>query len=448
MKTDDKLLAKSRYRGHEISLLDHTIHVMDAAEALFGTAAGPTRLGRCWLRFFQLNPDLWPRFHANLLAACALHDWGKANDGFQDEVRGKRGCQAIRHEHLSALLIGLPQVSKWLDSAVPKLDLPIVVSAVLTHHLKAAFDPSKLYGFGNAENRRNGFRLLVNGELPSLSAAIADRLRLPPLDLNEVPAIWDFDGTARPVRKMRDDLKKGVLGLLANVSRSDPRRKMLVAVRAALIAADAAGSGAIRRAHETNQEPSLVAWIAERFSAAKLLDENGIWEKVIDPRVNELKRLGRWRDAGDGKGGWTDFQLDAGDAEKLPARALLLAPCGSGKTLAAWRWIAARAAEQPVARVLFLYPTRATAKEGFKDYVSWAPDADAALMHGTAELIWKTCSTTNPTLATAGATKRNAACSRWRSGRSAFSRPPSISSSPSCSTATGRLAYCRYWPTP
>ncbi len=34
--------------------------------------------------------------------------------------------------------------------------------------------------------------------------------------------------------------------------------------------------------------------------------------------------------------------------------------------------------------MIFLYPTRATATEGFKDYVSWAPEADAKLMHGTA----------------------------------------------------------------
>ena len=37
-----------------------------------------------------------------------------------------------------------------------------------------------------------------------------------------------------------------------------------------------------------------------------------------------------------------------------------------------------------MARVLFLYPTRATATEGFRDYVAWAPEEDAALAHGTA----------------------------------------------------------------
>ena len=76
-----------------------------------------------------------------------------------------------------------------------------------------------------------------------------------------------------------------------------------------------------------------------------------------------------------------DFQERAGTLEE---RALLLAPCGSGKTFAAWRWIASRLEKRPAARVLFLYPTRATATEGFRDYIAWAPEEDAALAHGTA----------------------------------------------------------------
>lgn len=380
MKTYDKLLAKSHRGGNEITLLEHTIHVMDAAEALFGTAAGPTRLGRCWLRFFKLGADAWPTFHANLLAACALHDWGKANDGFQDEMEGKRGSQAIRHEHLSALLIGLPQVTNWLEAAEPKLDVPVVLSAVLTHHLKAAFDATKRYGFGAVENAKRQFRPLLLNPFRELAAMIATRLKLGPLDLKSVPASWTFDTGHPTVRDMRDRVKKDVLeSLRGDFTKNPARRRMLVAVRAALIAADGAGSGLIR------EGKTISNWIAEQFDHRGALDGQAIWDKVIRPRIEQLSALGRWKDAGDGKRGWTDFQLDAGNPEKLPARALLLAPCGAGKTLAAWQWIAARAAEHAVARVLFLYPTRATAKEGFKDYVSWAPDADAALVHGTAE---------------------------------------------------------------
>ena len=52
-----------------------------------------------------------------------------------------------------------------------------------------------------------------------------------------------------------------------------------------------------------------------------------------------------------------------------------------GKTIAAWRWAEAQAKTHAFGRVIFLYPTRGTSTEGFRDYVSWAPDA--ALVHGT-----------------------------------------------------------------
>jgi CRISPR-associated endonuclease/helicase Cas3 len=106
-----------------------------------------------------------------------------------------------------------------------------------------------------------------------------------------------------------------------------------------------------------------------------MIDARYIQENVIAPRISAIERT---------RGAhfcWNDFQEAASN---LGDRALLLAPCGAGKNLAAWRWIAGRLAERPVARVLFLYPTRGTATEGFRDYVSWAPETEAALLHGTA----------------------------------------------------------------
>jgi CRISPR-associated endonuclease/helicase Cas3 len=87
-----------------------------------------------------------------------------------------------------------------------------------------------------------------------------------------------------------------------------------------------------------------------------------------------LKDAGRWR-------GYQDFQQQA---STLGARALLIAGCGAGKTLAAWIWAAAQLDTHRASRVLFLYPTRATATEGFRDYVSWAGPEEAALSTGTA----------------------------------------------------------------
>ena len=68
----------------------------------------------------------------------------------------------------------------------------------------------------------------------------------------------------------------------------------------------------------------------------------------------------------------------------MPPRTLMIAPCGAGKTLAAWRWIGAQLESSTRSRVIFLYPTRATATEGFRDYVAHAPEADASLLTGTA----------------------------------------------------------------
>lgn len=377
MKAYDILLAKAPRAGRRnITLLDHTLQVMDAAEALFGTAAKPTRLGLCWLRFFKLPAEVWPAFNANLLVACALHDWGKANDGFQDQLLGT-GNQAIRHEHLSALLIALPEVNAWLAAAEPKLDIPVILSAVLTHHLKAGFEATKRCGFGAAENGNTKFRLLLQKPFHDLAAELATRLKLDSLNL-ESSEVWSFETGTPNVRDRREALKRGMLNRLAtDLQKDPPRRKLLLAVRTALIAADGAGSGLIR------EGKSIPAWIAEQFDERAVLDRGAIWQEVINPRIAQLTAARRWKDAGDGKQGWSDFQLAAADPNKVPARALLLAPCGSGKTLAAWQWIAARANVRPIARVLFLYPTRATAKEGFKDYVSWAPEA--ALVHGTAD---------------------------------------------------------------
>ena len=158
---------------------------------------------------------------------------------------------------------------------------------------------------------------------------------------------------------------------------------MLRAVRSALIAADSAGSGLFRTHEESGRtgdvRDHIRRWIADAFDPAASLDEAKVHAAVIDPRIEEQTPEGR-------PFPWNEFQEACADPARVPARALLIAPCGSGKTLAAWRWVAARCRERPIARAIFLYPTRGTATEGFRDYVSHAGPELAALVHGTAEL--------------------------------------------------------------
>jgi CRISPR-associated endonuclease Cas3-HD len=103
----DPLLAKSRSTPHvkmEITLTGHTKCVLWAVDALFGGKDAKKPLGASWLRFFGLAEDSFPRFRHHLRVAAAAHDWGKANDGFQNMVENT-GEQVVRHEHLSGLLL-------------------------------------------------------------------------------------------------------------------------------------------------------------------------------------------------------------------------------------------------------------------------------------------------------------------------------------------------------
>jgi CRISPR-associated endonuclease/helicase Cas3 len=376
-----ELLAKSPYGERQISLERHTIDVMDAAECLFGTPSGPTRLGQAWLRFFRISAEYWPMFQVNLLASAAFHDWGKANSSFQAVVHGHTGEQIIRHEHLSALLLALEPVTKWLTKR-PEIDVDVVLSAVLTHHLKATHDPSKRHCLAA---RPPGVRTMRihddSSEFAQLTHVTAERLGLDTLalPLTGEQRSWSFRDDRNGLRKgtfdlegHRDKVKIHRLRPLEVSLRSNEiRRRLLWAVRAGLIAADAAGSGLPRVGQD------MRPWMEAAFHPAKVCTEVFIFKEIIGKRVEELVSKGKWSN-------WSPFQDACADARRLPDRGLLLAPCGSGKTLAAWRWIAARLKDKPAGRVLFLYPTRATAKEGFRDYVSWAPEADAALMHGTA----------------------------------------------------------------
>jgi CRISPR-associated endonuclease/helicase Cas3 len=365
------LLAKSPAANRPAKgLAEHCAEVMDSFVCMFGTASSPTRLGVAWLRFFKISSVDFSRFHANGIAACGLHDLGKANDGFQRAVRGERDAQVMRHEHLSALILILPQLRNWLASC-PLIDADIVASAVAGHHLKASPKKETYYPSIGEKLGDVADLLTVQIDATDFNAVlnqVAARLGMRECDA-QVLALWSYKpGVGQDIGMLSKTLIENFRCKRAMLKGSAGQQNLLLAVKAAVIAADAAGSGLVREGH------SIDAWIAESFDESKLLDGVRIGKRVITPRVAEIeaktKKVFVWNDFQDG-------------AASLPDRALLLAACGSGKTLAAWRWIQSCLAQHSRQRVIFLYPTRATATEGFRDYVSHAPEADAALLHGT-----------------------------------------------------------------
>lgn len=346
------------------TLIGHSLNVLIAFEALFGTLEDPTRLMRAWLRFFRLDSAAaLAAFLRNGLAACLLHDVGKGNGDFQRAVRSQGYAQIIRHEHLTGALLSLEPVRLWLRDTA-ELDVSLVVSATATHHLKAEYES---FGEPCVADRRSF--LVYPQALYDACGSLASHLGVAKPPVVVTSNLWSFDRAGFDAREAFDQARELIQGLRRTLRDDAPRHRLLMALRAALIVADGAGS-ALPRLGLNLQE-----WITSAFGERGLIDGVTVEASILSPRTEFIRRT-------KGSFVWKDFQLATGS---LGERVLLLSSCGSGKTLAAWQWIRAQTHRHPVSRVIFLYPTRGTATEGFRDYVSWAPEADAALVHGTAE---------------------------------------------------------------
>ena len=373
--TEDRLPAKSGPGAP--TLPQHSADVVATFEALFGTKAEPSYLGCQWLRFFRLDVAAFQSFYTNGVAACALHDLGKANDTFLDALRGRRK-QFIRHEHLSALLLNEEDYTKWLSTG--EADPDIVISSVLGHHLKASWgqpERRSYRGLSNPIIDGNSMQVLKNHadfdavlKLANGRLILSDDLR--PTD-GFAADTWDEERVCLRSESLRKRARR--------VKRRDDRPDLwplLRAVKAALIVADSVGSATLART-----EGSIVDWIAERFprdgADERLLTPDAIARRVIEPRITEIRSTNPQAKIPDA------FQQEAEELGARNGRALLLAPCGSGKTLAAWLWIKGVLRHVAASRAIFLYPTRGTTVEGFRDYVSLAPESDAALLHGAAK---------------------------------------------------------------
>ena len=382
------LLAKSKSGPvvpPEISLTGHTACVLRAADALFGREDSPTKLGRSWLQFFGLRAADFGRFRRHLRVAAAAHDWGKANDGFQDAVR-EGAEQVVRHEHLSGLLLAEilsdPRVLAW--SRGEGIDEVVLLAAVISHHVKVGQKGER--ALGALVGKREALRFYYDhDDYKQIWKMIQGEVGPPCETPIRFPTRWKKADIAEKAGALRALLDKEK----SKLREDRVRRRWIAAVRAALIVADAVGSAVVRIDREGPEDAgkAIDRWVGECFS--KALSGEEIWEKVIEQRIAELRKQKRWDDAKGhtfgGVGGFKKFQCEVAAAGP---RVLVTEACGSGKTLAAWNWIKtqleARPPDRPLSRVLFLYPTRATATEGFRDYVSWAPEDEAGLLSGTA----------------------------------------------------------------
>lgn len=360
-----QLLAKSPRPGRDPVTLEQHLRDTEVCAAQIFRLDG--RWGQNWCRFFQIQEEKdRTQFLLNLRVAALFHDLGKANEDFYNAV-AQAGFiqQTIRHEHLSALILCLPEVRNWL-SKNPGLDADVITAAVLSHHLKASRSEKttpngRSYRWYQPQSNKKLLHFyLMHGEVTRTLARIAELANLdtpPSLPIavwKDTGSIWD--NAYRNGRSFADRFSQ-------STRKDKGRQGFLVSVKAGLIVADAAASGLVR------EEKDITDWI-EAVVHSEAISSTEIADKIIQPRLNQIKAK--------------DLREFQKQLALQGSKTLLLSACGSGKTLAAWKWAEVQSQTHSIGKVIFLYPTRGTATEGFRDYVGWAPEADAALITGTA----------------------------------------------------------------
>jgi CRISPR-associated endonuclease/helicase Cas3 len=357
----EKLLAKSKKEGREpVTLQSHLEDTEKAAREVFNLEK---RWGRNWCRFFKIYEKAeQERFLLNLRVAALFHDIGKANEDFQKAV-SQSGFyqQTIRHEHLSALILHLPEVREWL-SENKELDLEVITAAVLSHHIKASADVEEWKWM---QPKGKTFLQLFDShkELNAVFDRIKEVVGLSK-DLRLDNKLWSEKS---PWFEVRTEGFDTAVKFRRKVKKDEKTLNLLLAVKAGLIASDAVASGLVREGEHIEN------WINEK-AHTETIKENEVATAIIDKRAKVIFKNKPVK--------WNDFQIKSATLGK---RALLLAACGSGKTIAAWKWAEAQSQTYEIGKVIFLYPTRGTATEGFKDYVGFAPEAEASLLHGSAK---------------------------------------------------------------
>ncbi|MCP3103967.1 HD domain-containing protein [Myxococcus sp. K15C18031901] len=242
MRAPSRLLAKSARAGAPpVTLADHLLDTELAAVLLF---AGTGRLARNFRRFFLLGEEDAERFVLHLRLASLFHDIGKANQDFIGAVESSRFVlQTLRHEHLSALILQLPQVQQWLRDC-PLLDLDVLTAAVLCHHFKASEGAGDYRWCQHRGEPWLGL-FLDHPQVRSILLRVAEVAGLaPPPVLPREP--W---GAHEPWSSAYQRGIRAARAFLLETASNTRRRSLLRAVKAGLIAADAASSALVREGH-------------------------------------------------------------------------------------------------------------------------------------------------------------------------------------------------------
>ncbi len=348
-------------------LTGHVAAVLSAAEVL------SDRLGETIQR--QLGLKDASRLKSIVRLGSYLHDWGKANQHFQEMVylkssilddklkaklekdwRAHNKRQLIRHEFLSGILaLQVRAFREWLQKAFTEEELLLATWAAIGHHLKAGLDSQGRESYKITELPDGaGIEVFIYTGHPDFQSVLrlgSQKLGLPAEIPNVPSANWEKEQLEEHLHTLVNQFQ----GFAESLSPEE--RALVAAAKATVIAADLAGS--ILPAEGENLED----WISGTLSL--VLQENEL-EQLVAQKL--------------GENSLRPFQEQIADTRCRVT--LVKAGCGTGKTLGAYAW----AKKWAVGRRLFFgYPTTGTATQGYLDYAEGSP-IEKMLMHSRADL--------------------------------------------------------------
>jgi len=364
---NDRARGSAKYTGH-ISF------VMQAADVLVD------KLGKSILQQLGIKHIDLDYFATTVRLGAYLHDWGKANQHFQDMVYLKTldskssdpkllkyykdllksskkhsDRQMLRHEVISGILAWqVPSFREWLEQC-QNANLMIAIWAAMGHHLKIGINQNNEAAEFIAEIPSGiGDELKIYTHHSDFKAVLKmghQALGLPE-NLPELPPeIWSKSQLQKALINLRNEFIKFELQL------DWEQQKFIAAVKATVIAADLAGS-ALPLAEE-----DFKVWIEQVLSLQ--LSKEDI-QKLVNQRLKGQKLR--------------QFQESIAKSDRRIT--LVKAGCGTGKTIGAYAW----GEKWAVGRKLFFsYPTTGTASQGYIDYAH-GTEIEADLMHSRADL--------------------------------------------------------------
>lgn len=361
------------------SYTGHIAAVMQSAQTL------TDELGQTILEQLGLNIEL-EHFKNTVKLGAYLHDWGKANQHFQEMVyiksidpkskdekllkykrkleaasRDHNKRQMLRHEVISGILaLEVDNFRTWLEEC-PNADLMVAIWAAMGHHLKMGLDEyGRTVDYCIAEipdgtgdgleiyTHHQDFRsLLKMGTSKKFGLGLS----------NITPELPDEHWSKLKLETALINLQEKFDKFEAERQNDWEFQKFTAAVKATVIAADLAGSALPVVGENVSQ------WIQEELKV--LLSQEDL-QKLLDKRLNgnDLRQ----------------FQKDI--AKTIHLVTLVEAGCGTGKTIGAYAWAKKYAINR---KMFFAYPTTGTASQGYIDYAE-GTDIEKALMHSRADL--------------------------------------------------------------